>query len=71
MIESGCAQRRSSTLGELNINDDNNGSGSVLEEETKQDPPRRDCRFPSRSSFLNREKVELGPPLRNLLLRCT
>lgn len=70
IIESGCTLRGSSTLGELNINDDNNGSASVLGEETKhEEPPRRDCRFPSRNSFLSKENVEFGPPLRSLRLR--
>ena len=72
-IERGCTLTGSSTFGELNINDDSNGSGSVLLEEERryEDPPRRDCKFPSRSSFLNMENVELDPTLRNLLLRCT
>jgi|APAra0007618257_1042622.scaffolds.fasta_scaffold06672_4 hypothetical protein len=40
------------TEGELNIKDDSNGSESILVEEVKlEDPPRRDCRFASRSSF--------------------
>lgn len=48
---------KSSTMGKMN--EDNNGSGAALDEETIQDePPRRDCRFPSRSSFLNKERVE-------------
>ena len=47
----------SSAIGK--INDDNNGSGAALDEETTQvDDPNRDCRFPSRSSFLNKERVE-------------
>ena len=38
--------------GELNIKDDSNGSESKLVEEVKRvDPPRRDCKFASRSSF--------------------
>lgn len=38
--------------GELNIKDDSNGSESILVEEVKlEDPPRRDCKFASRSSF--------------------
>ena len=38
--------------GELNIKDDSNGSESKLVEEVKrEDPPRRDCKFASRSSF--------------------
>ena len=40
-----------------NINDDN--SGSALDEDTiHEDPPKRDCKFPSRSSFLNKDSVE-------------
>jgi len=51
---------------------ESNGSGSVLEDETKhEDPPRRDCKLPSRSSFLSIENAELAPPFRSLLLRCT
>lgn len=53
------------------MNEDNKGSGSVVEEETKrEDPPRMDCRFPSLSSLLKIERAEV-PPLRNLLLCCT
>lgn len=49
---------------------ESNGSGSVLEEDTKHDDPLiRDCKLPSRSSFLNIENAELAPPFRNLLLR--
>lgn len=52
------------------MNEDNKGSGSALVEETKwEDPLRMDCRLPSLSSFLIIERVELGPPLRNRLLR--
>ena len=51
---------------------ESNGSGSVFKDETKhEDPPRRDCKLPSRSSFLNIENAELAPPFRSLLLRCT
>lgn len=70
--ETGCMFRGSSREGGLSINDESNGSGSMLEEETKhEDPPRSDCKLPSRSSFLNSENAELDPPLRNLLFRCT
>lgn len=56
----------------LHINEDNNESASVLVDETKfEEPPRSDCRFPSRNSLLNIESVELDPPLRYRLLRCT
>lgn len=53
------------------MKEDNNGSGSVLTDDgTENDePPKRECRFPSRNSFFNIERVELDPPLRNLLLR--
>lgn len=33
------------------------------------DPPKRDCKFPSLNSLLNKDNVELEPPLRNLRLR--
>lgn len=61
-----------SFAGGLYINEDNNGSASVLAEDTKhEDPWRRECKFPSRNSFLKKESVELDPPLRKRLLRCT
>lgn len=64
-----CGIILSSAIG--NINDDNNGSGAALVEVTiQEDPPKRDCRFPSRSSLLNKESVERDPPLRDFLLRC-
>lgn len=48
---------KSSVIGK--INDDNKGSGAALVEETMQDePPKRDCKAPSRSSLLKRESVE-------------
>lgn len=60
---------KSSAIGK--INEDNNGSGATLVEETTyEDPPKRDCRFPSRSSLLNKVSVECDPPLRDFLLRC-
>lgn len=62
----GCSLTCSS--GALYIKEDNKGSGSVFEENGNEDPPRRACRLPSRSSFLNIENVELVP-LRNFLLR--
>lgn len=41
------------------MKDDNNGSGATLDEETiQEEPPKRDCKFPSRSSFLNKDSVE-------------
>jgi hypothetical protein len=41
------------------MNEDNNGSGAELDEETiQEEPPKRDCRFPSLNSFLNKERVE-------------
>lgn len=72
-IQTDCVLTDSSALlGELNINDDNNGSGSALQGATKhEDPPRRDCKVPSLNSLLNKENVELDVPLRNLLLCCT
>ena len=61
----------SSAEDELYINDDRRGSVSGLDDESmKEDPPKRDCRFPSRSSFLSILNIEFGMPLRNLLLRC-
>ncbi|RDY11226.1 hypothetical protein CR513_04141, partial [Mucuna pruriens] len=60
----------SATTG-LNINEDNRGSGSELEEAEYEEPPRRDCKAPSRNSFLNIENVEPKPPFLTLLLRCT
>lgn len=67
----------SSTCG-LNMNEESHGSGSVLDEDTKheegeEEPPRKDCKFPSFNSFLKADnEVELDPPpLRSLLLRCT
>jgi hypothetical protein len=70
--ERGFAFSGSSKLGGLNMKGESNGSGSVLEDETKhEDPPRRDCKLPSRSSFLSIENAELAPPFRSLLLRCT
>ena len=60
---------KSSAMGKMN--EDNNGSGAELDEETiQEEPPKRDCRFPSLNSFLNKERVEWGPPLRDFLLRC-
>lgn len=60
----------SSAVDELYMKEDNKGSGSGLDEETgKEDPPKRDCLFPSRNSFLNMLNIEFGMPLRNLLLR--
>lgn len=48
---------KSSAIGK--INDDNNGSGAALDEESiQEDPPKRDCKLPSRSSFLNKDRVE-------------
>lgn len=45
---------KSSTIGK--INEDNNGSGATLfEEATREDPPKSDCSFPSRSSLFNKE----------------
>jgi hypothetical protein len=47
-----------------NMKGESNGSGSVLEDETKhEDPPRRDCKLPSRNSFLSIENAKLAPPL--------
>lgn len=41
------------------MNDDSSGSGAALDEDTIHgDPPKRDCKFPSLSSFLNKESVE-------------
>jgi len=46
-----------------NMKGESNGSGSVLKDETKhEDPPRRDCKLPSRSSFLSIENAKLAPP---------
>ncbi|KAF7817956.1 PHD and RING finger domain-containing protein 1 [Senna tora] len=46
----------SSAIG--NINDDNKGSGAALDKEARhEDPPKRDCKFPSCSSFLNKDSV--------------
>nr|AFK43424.1 unknown [Lotus japonicus] len=67
----GRALRDSSASTGLKINDDKSGSGSELEEAMYEDPPRRDCRAPSRNSFLNIDNVEPGPPFLTLLLRCT
>ena len=48
---------KSSAMGKMN--EDNNGSGAELDEETiQEEPPKRDCRFPSLNSFLNKERVE-------------
>lgn len=48
---------KSSVMGKMN--EDNNGSGAALDELTiKEEPPKRDCRFPSLNSFLNKERVE-------------
>lgn len=67
----GCTLTDSSpTLG-LKINDDNKRSGSELEEDTYEEPLRRDCKVPSLNSFLIKENVELETPLLTLLLRCT
>lgn len=67
--ECSCKLPKSSAIGK--INDDNNGSGAALVEEAiREDPPKRDCKFPSLSSFLNKERVEWDPPLRDFLLRC-
>lgn len=52
------------------MKEDNSESGSTIED-IYEDPPKRDCRFPSRNSLLNIVCVELDPPLRILLLRCT
>lgn len=66
--ECGFILSKSSAIG--NINDDNNGSGAAfVEVAIQEDPPKRDCRFPSRSSLLNKESVERDPPLRDFLLR--
>lgn len=47
---------KSSAMGKMN--DDNNGSAATFDEDTIQDePPKRDCKFPSRSSFLNKDSV--------------
>lgn len=47
----------SSAIGK--INDDIKGSGAALLEETiHEDPPKRDWRFPSLSSLLNKDSVE-------------
>lgn len=53
----GWALTKSSAIGK--IKDDNNGSAATLEEETiQEEPPKSDCKFPSRSSFLNKDSVE-------------
>lgn len=73
----GCTLTDSSATTGLNINDDNRGSGSELEEAMYEEPPRRDCQAPSRkapsrnNSFLTKENVEPEPPFLSLLLRCT
>lgn len=65
------ALKDSSEPSGLNIKDDNRGSGSELEEARNEEPPRSDCKAPSRNSLLNIESVEQEPPFLTLLLRCT
>jgi len=46
------------SLAKGSINDDNRGSAALDEDTIHEDPPKRDCKFPSRSSFLNNDSVE-------------
>ena len=70
-MEGGVALTDSSATTGLNINDDNRGSGSEFEEAKYEEPPRRECKAPSRNSFLNIDIVEPEPTFLTLLLRCT
>ena len=66
--EQGCALNGSSATTGVRINDNSKGSGSQFEEAIYEEPPKLDCKVPSRNSFLN---IEFEPPFLNLLLRCT
>jgi len=71
MEAGGVALEDSSATSGLNIKDDNRGSGSELGEVMNEEPPRSDCKAPSRNSLLNIEIVEPEPAFLTLLLRCT
>ena len=71
--ESECKSLDGSATGKLQIKDDKNGSGAAAGGlDTKDDPPRNDCKLPFLKSFLNKDNKEWDPvdTFWTLRLRC-